>query len=99
MRYTKPAAGAAIVLAVLASGAAPANAGKANNLSCVRSGKDVRTALDANKTSPNYEAAMTKRNQGLFACNSGFYKLGMAHYTAALKLLGSTGETSSSRSQ
>lgn len=99
MGYTKPAASAVIILTVLAFGAAPASAGQANNLSCMQVSKDVRTALDSNKNSPNYKAAMSKRNQGLFACNSGFYKLGMAHYAAALKLLGSTNETSSSRSQ
>lgn len=88
MHYTKPAAVAALICAALAAGAASANAAEADTRSCLREGKEVRAALDGNKTSPNYEAAMTKRNEGLLACNSGYYKLGMAHYAAALKLLG-----------
>lgn len=89
-----------LICAALLSGTAlAATTADANNLSCMRTAKEVRAALDNNKNSPNYQPAMVKRNQGLVACNSGFYKLGMAHYTAALKLLGSTDETNLSPSQ
>lgn len=88
MRYTKQAAAAALTCAALAAGSASAIAGEANSLSCMRAAKEVRTALDGNKTSPNYEAAITHRNDGLVACNGGFYKMGMEHYAVALKLLG-----------
>lgn len=88
MRYTKPVASAAFILAALAFGTGSVSAGQADNLRCVRAGKEVRTALDANKTSSNYDAAMAKRSEGIRACNSGFYKMGLERYSEALKLLG-----------
>ncbi|MBU6442815.1 MAG: hypothetical protein KGI68_15310 [Alphaproteobacteria bacterium] len=87
MHIRKDLTAAIVVSAAVAMTALSANAADANANSCLTAAKQVRTALDANKTSPNYDAAMSHRNNGLLACNSGFYKMGVAHYDAALKLL------------
>jgi len=87
MHHGKWSAAAVLVSAAMAL-ATTAHAAEANARSCIATAKDVRAALDTNKTSPNYEAAMSQRSQGLLACNTGLYDRGLAHYAAALHLLG-----------
>lgn len=68
---------------------ASANAQQVANVeSCLSSASQLKTALDANAQSPNYEAAMKERNYALSYCNSGFYAKGVSHYSRALQLLG-----------
>jgi len=86
MHHGKWSAAVVLVSAAMAL-ATSAHAAEANVHSCIATAKDVRAALDAGKTSPNYEAAMSQRNQGLLACNAGFYDRGVAHYAVALHLL------------
>jgi len=56
--------------------------------SCLNVAAQVKTALDANAQSANYEDAMKERNYGLAFCNGGYYAKGVAHYGRALQILG-----------
>src|SRR5580698_8183454 len=40
---------------------------------CLSTGAQLKTALEANVQSANYQDAMKERNTGLLYCNSGFY--------------------------
>ena len=55
---------------------------------CLSTGAQLKTALEANVQSANYQDAMKERNTGLLYCNSGFYAKGVARYNHALELLG-----------
>src|ERR1700677_4299265 len=56
--------------------------------SCLNVAAQVKTALDANAQSANYEDAMKERNYGLAFCNGGYYAKGVSHYSHALQILG-----------
>jgi len=60
----------------------------ANVQTCLNVAAQVKSALDANSQSANYEDAMKERNYGLSFCNAGFYGRGISHYNRALQLLG-----------
>lgn len=89
MRMMKIAAMAAAIGSGTALMAASANAEQVASVqSCLNLAAQVRTALDSNPQSANYEAAMKERNYGLSFCNNGFYAKGVAHYSRALEILG-----------
>jgi hypothetical protein len=48
----------------------------------------VRTALSSNQQSANYDAAVKESHYGRDFCANAQPKMGSAHYTQALKLLG-----------
>ncbi len=78
-------------VAALSLGMAVASASAqqvANVETCLSSASQVKTALNSNAQSANYEAAMKERNYGLAYCNSGFYEKGVSHYNRALQILG-----------
>jgi hypothetical protein len=56
--------------------------------SCLNVAAQVKTALDSNTQSANYEDAMKERNYGLAFCNGGYYAKGVSHYGHALQILG-----------
>ena len=81
----------ALCVAALSLGVtvASANAQQVANVeTCLSVASQVKTALNANAQSPNYEAAMKERNYGLAYCNSSFFAKGVDHYNRALALLG-----------
>ncbi|MDE3114793.1 MAG: hypothetical protein KGL26_04245 [Pseudomonadota bacterium] len=97
MRIRKNLTAALVVSTTVVMAALSANAAEANARNCLTVAKQVRVALDANKASPNYAAAMSHRNSGLLACNGGFYKMGIAHYEAALTLLHADAQVDASK--
>ena len=74
---------ATMALAVTAASAAQASAD-----TCMSMASQVKTALDANQSSPNLAAATKEKNYGRDFCNNAMYKVGMNHYAQAMKLLG-----------
>jgi len=89
MRSMKLAASVAVLSLGLGVTVASANAQQmASVQTCLNVAAQVKTALDSNTQSANYEDAMKERNYGLAFCNSAFYGKGVAHYNRALQLLG-----------
>ena len=89
MRSMKFAAYVAALSLGLGMTVASANAQQVATLqSCLNVAAQVKTALDSNTQSANYEAAMKERSYGLAYCNSSFYAKGISHYDRALQLLG-----------
>ena len=80
---------ASVVALSLGLGMTAASAEQVASISsCLERASQVKTALDANAQSANYEGAMKERNYGLAFCNGGFYAKGISHYDRALQLLG-----------
>lgn len=95
MRNLKWTAGAAAIAASVGLFGISATAANAASLSsCLHSAKQVRQAMAQNKASPRIDDAQRQQRYGREFCNGGFYAKGTAHYAAALKLLGSSGEAS-----
>ena len=89
MRSMKLAASVAVLSLGLGMTVASAYAQQVATVqSCLNVAAQVKTALDSNTQSANYEAAMKERNYGLAFCNSGFYTKGVSHYGRALQILG-----------
>jgi hypothetical protein len=74
--------------AMAAMGATAANAMTPTADNCNTMATQVKTALDANQTSSNFDAAKKEKNYGRDFCTNAMYKVGMDHYAQALKLLG-----------
>jgi len=90
MTFARTAISAAIVSAVLvASGSYAANASvPASATECLRMGKKVQDALEANASSPKAFEAKQQWTLGRDFCNSHIYDKGVDHYAKALELLG-----------
>lgn len=89
MRYVKWTAGLAGLAGALAIAAIPARATDTASLSgCTTLQSQVRTALQSNAQSPNYDSALKEQRYGLEFCSNGFFQNGVSHYEQALKLLG-----------
>jgi len=90
MRSMKFAASVVAVTLGLGMTVASANAQQqmANVQTCLNVAAQLKTALESNSQSANYESAMKERNNGLSFCNAGFYARGISHYDHALQLLG-----------
>ena len=73
--------------ASLVAGSATAASAKTLD-DCIHARNAVSAALDQNADSPRIHDAQRERRYGLNYCNNGMYKQGVAHYTAALKILG-----------
>ena len=71
----------------LAAGASAAFAADPSEADCHQLDSQVRTALTSNQ-SGNRDQAERERAQGRQFCTNGYYRVGIAHYTQALKLLG-----------
>jgi hypothetical protein len=89
MRSMKFAASVVALSLGLGMTVASANAQQmATVQSCLNVAAQVKTALDANAQSANFEDAMKERNYGLAFCNGGYYAKGVSHYNRALEILG-----------
>jgi hypothetical protein len=86
MRKMTMAAAAALLCSGLA--VTGAQAADASMSQCRDLAKQVRQALDSNRQSANYQAAVRADHSGQDFCLNGLYKPGVANYQAALKLLG-----------
>ena len=71
---------------VSAASAAPDQMANLNN--CVKLSEQVKSALDSNQQSTNYDEAKKQDRFGREFCTNAFYAQGMAHYEHALQLLG-----------
>jgi hypothetical protein len=86
MRFVNVAAAAAVCLGL---GISASSAQQVASLStCVSLADQVKTALDGNANSANFETARKEGTYGLEYCNSGLYARGVQHYNHALQLLG-----------
>lgn len=92
MRFTKTALSATALVAMLAtSGAYAATAAApANVAGCLTMSKKVSAALDANQTSPNYDAAKAQARGAQGFCAHGMYQQGVNSYAAVLESLGAS---------
>ena len=88
MKNSKRIIGAATLVVSLGFVAMPAMAASATSGSCIKTADQVRSALKQNQHSQNYDSAEKLQQAGLQFCNAGMYRIGMARYSAALKLLG-----------
>ena len=89
MHYTKSLMFAAVVASgftVSAASAAPDQEAKLTD--CVKLADEVRSALDSNQQSTNYDDAKKQDRFGREFCTNAFYAQGVAHYHHALQLLG-----------
>lgn len=73
--------------AMLAMGTSAASAQDSAS-TCISLASQVRTALSSNQQSANYDAAVKESHYGRDFCANAQPKMGSAHYTQALKLLG-----------
>jgi len=85
MKFAKPVFAAAALALVFGATAASATPSTSD---CVKMAGQVSQAIDANGTSANLKAAKAERNAGRYYCLSGVFDKGVAHYQAALDLLG-----------
>jgi hypothetical protein len=60
----------------------------ANVTTCLQMASQVKTALEGNMQSANYDAAKKEQGYGRDFCTNSFYARGISHYDQALKLLG-----------
>lgn len=72
----------------LTIGATSASAADATNLACIQTAKKVSDALNTNQQSAQYQDARQEANNGRDFCSHGLYKIGLDHYSNALKMLG-----------
>lgn len=83
MRFIKSSA---LVAALCVVGASGAYAGEKDTAAaCQAAASQVNTTL----ASAQNDAARKERNLGAQACNSGFYQVGLLHYSKAMELMGS----------
>ena len=89
MRSMKFAAGLVAVSLGLGMTAASASAEQVANVSsCLERAAQLKTALEANAQSANYQEATKEGMYGRAFCNNSFYAKGIARYDHALQLLG-----------
>lgn len=74
--------------ATLALGTSAASAAENSAQTCVSLASQVKTALDSNQQSANYDAAKKESRYGRDFCANAQPRVGTAHYAQALKLLG-----------
>ncbi len=79
---------AMIIGSGLALASFAADAQDANSATCIQKSEQVKTALNENQNSSNYEAAVAERRYGDEWCGGGLFQRGIAHYDQALSLLG-----------
>lgn len=84
MRIVQSAAAAALCLG-LATGAA--SAAEPNATACRDLESQVRSALEASQAG-NRDEAVKEQSSGQTYCSHGYYRIGLAHLSQALKLLG-----------
>lgn len=85
MRIIESAAAAALCFA-MSIGAA--SAAEPNATACRDLESQVRSALEASQAG-NREEAIKEQSSGQTYCSHGYYRIGLAHLSQALKLLGS----------
>ena len=90
MRYTLVTT-AALCLG-LTAGISAASAQEVTEAACRSMDAQVQTALEGNLQSANHSQALQERNSARQYCAHGYYKIGTAHFTQALKLLGSSAQ-------
>lgn len=84
MRIVQGAAAAALCLG-LATGAA--SAAEPNAAACRDLESQVRSALEESQAG-NRDGAVKEQSSGQTYCSHGYYRIGLAHLSQALKLLG-----------
>ncbi len=91
MRPMKSVVTAIAVCVGLTAGLASASAAEAaTTLTCLTKAKAVKTALNGNTNSKKYNDAKKQARYGLSYCSNGLFERGVAHYEAALKMLGTS---------
>lgn len=88
MRYASIAAGAAFSFSMFVVPTTVFAADEATAAACESMDAEVRSALSNSQQSSAQQEAVKERNSGRQYCTHGFYRVGMDHYTEALKLLG-----------
>ncbi len=76
---------AALLTLIAFTGAAQAQ--NANWQTCTHKAQALAHAMAQHRDAADLKAVRIKRGQALRECNSGFYRLGIYHYEAALRLL------------
>lgn len=86
---------------VLAGGIAAADTAAASepatSLNCLKMSKKVKDALYNHPGGSAHDAAEKELKKGTDYCTKGFYKGGIAHFEAALKIIGASGTASAQR--
>jgi hypothetical protein len=61
---------------------------------CLKISKQVKDALETHQQGSTYDAAKAEQKSGNEFCTNGLYKSGIAHYQAALKIVGASASSS-----
>ncbi len=88
MSISKIAAAILIVGSVAAYGTSATANEAATSLNCLKMSKQVKDALYTHQQGSAYDSATQEQKTGADYCMKGFYKAGMSHYEAALKIIG-----------
>ena len=88
MSISKIAAAILVAGGVAAYGTSATANEAATPLSCMKISKQVKDALATHQQGSAFESATQEQKTGADYCMKGFYKAGMSHYEAALKLIG-----------
>ena len=89
MSISKIAAAILVAGGVAAYGASTAAASEpATSLNCMKMSKQVKDALLTHQQDAAHDSAVQEQKTATDYCTKGFYKAGMSHYEAALKIIG-----------
>ena len=61
---------------------------------CLKISKQVKDVLETHQQGSTYDAAKAEQKSGNEFCTNGLYKSGIAHYEAALKIVGASASSS-----
>ena len=88
MSYSKIATALVVATGVVSLAASAYGDEPATKEGCSQLLREVNTALDKQQPGATYDAANQEKTKGGNYCTIGYYKVGMAHYHAALKIVG-----------
>ncbi|HEY4124055.1 MAG TPA: hypothetical protein VGM36_05540 [Rhizomicrobium sp.] len=88
MSISKIAAAMLIAGGVAAYGTSATANEAATSLNCMKMSKQVKDALYSHPQFSAHDAAEQEQKTGADYCMKGFYKAGMTHFEAALKIIG-----------
>lgn len=88
MSISKIAAAILVAGGVAAYGTSATASEPATSLNCLKMSKQVKDALYTHQQGAAYDSAVQEQKTATDYCTKGFYKAGMSHYEAALKIIG-----------
>lgn len=94
MSISKIAAAMLVAGGIAAFGTSATASEPATSLNCLKMSKQVKDALYTHQEGSAHDAAAAELKTGSDYCMKGFYKAGLEHYQAALKIVGGSATAS-----